>query len=560
MQVNYNGGVGCTNSEVIIIKQNGTWNLPSGAALVNDISENISAFTDASDMASIFFGSTGSFELNTDVGGYTDFIKIIQPRALPEIVPMNDVTTNMPITLQSTAVGGMNHDWVVYQTDPTSPVFSSSDAEPAPFQIPDAGAYIVRLRVFSNCCGWSVPVFSSFSVGQPLSVDAIVSNETCEGASDGQIELIVDGGTPPYSFFWIGSNETSQNLTNVNTGVYSVIVTDADGTPLASSITVFIDNVFQLQGSVSIGASPMTAGKVRIYVQQPNATYLLTDSTGILSGQYFFFDLPVFSSQFIIQAVPDPTVYPATVAAPTFYANEGFSHQWDQPDLTYGLTATCGIPQVRNIEIVQPESANEPLGSALLSGEVRWADGKMAADPIPLIDIVVERIPPANSIFAYTLTDDQGRYQFSNVPMIPEENQFYVIYVSIPGLPMNGTYNIVITSTDTIIENLDFVVDTIANQVFPVGPTGIVSEQVSQLGALLIHPNPMTDILQVNLMGEPQLPIDYRVLDAVGRIIKSGVLRELKTPILRENWPAGLYMLEVNGQDGSIMSQRFIAR
>ena len=55
---------------------------------------------------------------------------------------------------------------------------------------------------------------------------------SCTGLSDGAVNLTVSGGTGAYTYSWTQgavSVGTTQDLTNVAAGTYSVVVTDANG-------------------------------------------------------------------------------------------------------------------------------------------------------------------------------------------------------------------------------------------------------------------------------------------------------------------------------------------
>ena len=54
-------------------------------------------------------------------------------------------------------------------------------------------------------------------------------NNICPGENNGMINLYVSEGTPPYTYLW-SNGETTEDIENLEPGLYSVTVTDADGT------------------------------------------------------------------------------------------------------------------------------------------------------------------------------------------------------------------------------------------------------------------------------------------------------------------------------------------
>ena len=71
-----------------------------------------------------------------------------------------------------------------------------------------------------------------------MTLAAIPSNVSCNGGSDGGVDLTVTGGTPPLNYVWSNSAST-EDLTNVSAGIYSVTVFDANQcTATATSIIV----------------------------------------------------------------------------------------------------------------------------------------------------------------------------------------------------------------------------------------------------------------------------------------------------------------------------------
>lgn len=87
-------------------------------------------------------------------------------------------------------------------------------------------------------------ISSSGLVDSPTELISSISgvDVSCHGGNNGQVNLTVNGSVPAYNFQW--SNElgllpqTTQNLSNVVAGDYSVVITDQNGCTNSESITI----------------------------------------------------------------------------------------------------------------------------------------------------------------------------------------------------------------------------------------------------------------------------------------------------------------------------------
>lgn len=97
------------------------------------------------------------------------------------------------------------------------------------------GNYVVTVTDVNGCVAISSAVF----LDQPIEVNSnpFPSSTSCPGGMDGSVTLDVWGGAGGYTFNW-SNGATTQNITNVLAGSYSVTVTDSNGCTSSSEVNI----------------------------------------------------------------------------------------------------------------------------------------------------------------------------------------------------------------------------------------------------------------------------------------------------------------------------------
>lgn len=113
-----------------------------------------------------------------------------------------------------------------------------------------AGTYTATITDQNGCVATR-----TYTITQPsaITLGTQVTNANCFGAATGEVDLSVSGGTLPYTYAWTGG-ASSQDLTNVAAGTYTVTVTDGNGCTATTTATVGQATVIQLQATV-VGAT-----------------------------------------------------------------------------------------------------------------------------------------------------------------------------------------------------------------------------------------------------------------------------------------------------------------
>lgn len=174
--------------------------------------------------------SSGTYTLTiTDNKGCTrvETYNITQPTPLIATMSSTDVLCNGDATgsVNVSPSGGTAPYTYSWQNSSSVLVETSSSLN-------NVNADIYQVTV-TDARGCTFTISETISEPTLLVLNANVTDVSCNGGSDGEIDLIVSGGVGPYTYSWTNSVPNSigniQDLFGISAETYTVVVTDANG-------------------------------------------------------------------------------------------------------------------------------------------------------------------------------------------------------------------------------------------------------------------------------------------------------------------------------------------
>jgi len=158
-----------------------------------------------------------------------------------------------------------------------------------------AGTYQVTATDANSCT-----TTTSVIISQPLApLSAVISssvNVGCFGGATGAADLIVSGGTAPYTYLW-SNGAITQDLSNIIAGTYLVTVTDANSCTTTTSVAIsqpLAPLSAVISGSINVGCFGQATGAADLTVSGGTAPYsyiwtngaITQDLNNIIAGNY----------------------------------------------------------------------------------------------------------------------------------------------------------------------------------------------------------------------------------------------------------------------------------
>ena len=388
------------------------------------------------------------------------------------------------------------------------------------------GTYTITIEDINNCM-----VTSNFFIPpSSLTVNSTLVNVLCNGNATGSIDLTVSGTAAPYTYLW-STGQTTQDLTNLQAGTYSVTVTDANGGTATTNATI----------------------------TQPQPLSLTTTSINILCHG---------------NSTGDINLTPTGGTSPYTYLWSNGATGQDLLNLGAGIysvtvTDANGCTATTNATITQPQSPlilssiasnnvcfNGAAGSINLSPSggtapymYAWSNGQTTQDVSGLVTGFYEVIlTDANGCqTSITNIDITSPTALTVTGIIVNNN----IDLSVGGgtLPYNyswsngavtqdlpnvtpGTYIVIVTDANNCTVSDTFIVNN-------------ASIDGNELSEITLFPNPAMDKLTIRGGAGSLAQQSFFVQDCYGRIVAGGSFESDEATVSVEHLAPGLYYLHI---------------
>ena len=418
-----------------------------------------------------------------------------------------------------------------------------------------AGAYNVTVYDLNNCERLSQIIIETDDNDCLNFTDVFIQSQNiqCANENDGAIILLPQGGQAPYEYNW-SNGSTSQGISNLFAGNYTVTVTDANGCPhirtvniveppaligsINAQLTGVCGNVANLTAQGTGGTPPYeyswNTGSSDIGIfNLPGGLYrvTITDSNGCVFSEEFVFEEDN-SFPAIGQNVNDITCngeLDGSIDIENFSGQAPFQYTWSNGSTSQDIgSLSAGVydltvldangcdsehsfivsepnPLVIDFDVIQPQSEND--------------NGAINANVF-------------GGVFPYQYLWDFG----ANTAVINNVNV--------------GTYSITITDANGCTQS---------GEVEVAVPTSTQQNEARD-NSFKVFPNPTQDFFFIEIPTSESLPKQITLLDVYGKVISQNAFSQ-QGNLLRmdaQNMVSGTYLISIELEDGYSLGKRII--
>ncbi len=379
-----------------------------------------------------------------------------------------------------------------------------------------AGSYTITVKDAA-----SKQLSKTITVGQPNAVSAttLVVNENCYGGSTGSIGLVASGGSGGYTYLW-STGSTTKSIGSLTKGTYSYTVTDVKSCSVSGKATITEPTQVVVSGVVAdIKCNGDANGSVDVSVSGGTSPYTYTWSNGSTSqdlnslsvgGTY---GLSVVDSKACkntsFYTVNQPSVI--MLSGSTFdytCAHDGqvnisvsggispYSYTWSNGSSVEDLSSVMNGTYSVTVSDANKCSASssftvDSLDPFVVNGQLEMPTCQTCTDGL-IIPI------PTGGVYPYTWLWDDGYNNKirSNMGV----GTYTVLMTDSLGCYMYKTYVLTASSAKT---------------------SGNVDGDLVDEKTISIYPNPVNDLLSIQLSDYENEKVELKLLNSLGEIIYS---------------------------------------
>jgi hypothetical protein len=365
-----------------------------------------------------------------------------------------------------------------------------------------AGSYFVQVSDNNGCS--ETEMFSISNPNAPQLEISSVSPAACNGGG-GAVNMSVMGGVPPFIYEW-SSGETTQDLSGIAQGLYSVDVTDGNG--CVSSLNVLVPGTVLPPITLCMSTVNETNGKVLCLWQKPAVDYISHFNIyreNSIAGQYdFWFTRPFDSTSQWTDQTANPQIrgWRYKVTYVDTCGNEspvGINHK------TIHVTANLGVGNVVNLIWDNYEGFAYPT---FYIERYHPSTGWETIDSIP------------SSLNSYT----------DNFP--PNGNLQYAISIKAP------------STCDPTRIGVNTSRSNVKNQ--PISANNGISEE--NITEVTIYPNPAQNEIFVSLGNYKGEKYVLKMFNAIGEIVYQQTVSSSLQKIDTKELASGMYTLQISSE------------
>jgi gliding motility-associated-like protein len=254
-----------------------------------------------------------------------------------------------------------------------------------------SGNYSCTITDANNCS-----IITNVFVSEPNQLALLsttINDVSCNGGSDGDVTILITGGTQSYVFLW-STGATVNTLTNLTAGTYTCDIIDANGCAIPT-ISVTVNEPTSLFYSINtniVSCKGGSDGSAAVYPNGGTAPYNYLWSTGssiqtitnLSAGNYTctITDANGCTTQ-IVASVPEPPTYlllttdsedvscnggnDGSVSVSAGGGSPGYTYLWSNLSSDTLITAlisgnyTISVTDANNCTVIQNIYINEPL-------------------------------------------------------------------------------------------------------------------------------------------------------------------------------------------------------